>query len=91
MVFGNAGLLQLSGNAVFRAVALNPNFAVDDVEMNETAMNAAIVPSEAHDQVMIVGAIKDCLIMNVSVRVANVRILAHNVLDNPAICVQSIH
>jgi hypothetical protein len=43
MVSRHAGFDELIGNPAFRAIALNPNLAIDDIDMHQTSMNAAII------------------------------------------------
>ena len=43
VVFGNAASLQLICNVAFGAVVLNPDFAVFDVEVEDSAIDSAFV------------------------------------------------
>ena len=71
-VFGNSGGDQFTCDAIFNAIPLNPNFVVDNLNVNDTAVNALfVVPSSVHQQKVIAIAVNDDILVNLSVAVGN--------------------
>lgn len=50
LTFGDSGLFQLFGNLVVSVITLQPDFAINNVEMNNTAMNPSVVLPAHRDQ-----------------------------------------
>jgi hypothetical protein len=76
VVFRDARFDQFIGYTVLCAVSLNPDFILDDVDMNEYAVNSSgILPSDGHDQITIILTIEDRLVLNISVGISNADIL----------------
>ena len=80
-MFGNARHLQLIRNPIFRAVALNPDFAADKVDMKQVLLNAAIaLPPYGSDNIMVTLSVEDGLIGDIVPRVAPLRVGQQNTL-----------
>src|SRR4051794_25432095 len=76
-IFRDAGFDQADGNAFLGAIALDPDFAVDDVEVNEDTMNASrALPSLRHYEIPVVFRVKHSLIDNVAKRVPSTCVFA---------------
>ncbi len=48
----NAGIEQIASDTVFRAIALNPNLAVNQIQMNKAAVNVRLFPSRPTSIIM---------------------------------------
>jgi hypothetical protein len=83
VVFRDTSLDQLFGNPVFRAIALNPEFVVENVNVDQTAVHALpVIPSHIHQQVTVMGPVKDRLRLNLPVRIRNLRVCREDGLNN---------
>ncbi len=65
LILWNSSPLQISRNSLLRSISLNPNFAINNVNMHQTAMYPAIViPTHIHPYIEIASAIKNHLRLN---------------------------
>ncbi len=66
--FGYTKLNQLVCDATFCAVMLNPNLVVLDINMNQLAMNSAlIVPTDRHQLIMVTLQIENKLHLDIAI------------------------
>lgn len=60
VLFGDASIDEFEGDAAFRAVVLDPDFVVADVEVEDAAVDALfVVPADLDELVSIAAVIKD--------------------------------
>ncbi len=87
-LFGNSRLDKSIRDAIVRAVALHPEFAVDDVHLYQTSMYASnsVTPDE-HYKVAIRLPVKNGLYLDVAVCKRNPRLIFQNSLDQPPVVV----
>ncbi len=82
-VFRDSQLNQIIGNAVFRAVVLNPDFIVFDVEMQHLAVNPFVaVPTQNVYLVMIIRVIKNRLHFKLVITRFYLAVFAQNFFDS---------
>lgn len=75
LIFGDACIDEFVGYAVFGFVPLYPNFAINDIKMNQATVDAGfIVPTQGDQNVAIVGFIEDGLTGEFPMRVGNLGI-----------------
>ena len=86
VVLRNTGFDQVTRNPLLCAIALNPQFAIDDVNMDEAAVDPFVVfPPYCHEHVTIRLAVKDCLRLQASVGIWDLRVFGQHVLHDLAI------
>ena len=75
MVLGNPRRFKLEGDTGFGAVSLNPALSVDQVDMNQTAMNSSTVPPHTHQEIVITCSVEDRLAVDLAVCIRIARVL----------------
>ncbi len=72
VVFGNTGLNEVTCDAVFSTITLNPGFSLVDVHMPEIAMHSPYpFTSNQHQQIVIPLSVKDRLNLDIPIGVGN--------------------
>ena len=86
------GVEQLLDNAVFRAIALDPVLAADEIDVDQATMLAASpVPADDHQQVIVLLAIEDGVELEVAMRIGNLGVVGQDSLDQLAVGACGIH
>ena len=61
---GNSRGFEIAGDAGFRAVALDPALPIDQVDVDQAAMDALLVSTDTHQEVMIARPVEDELTLD---------------------------
>ena len=70
--FRDSSTDQLDGNASFRSVPLNPELALNYVNMDEAAVNTlALIPAYIYEEIPVTGPVKDVFGLNAAVSIRN--------------------
>ena len=86
--FGDAGAEQLQSDSRFRVVALDPHFSVDQINVNEAAVNPFVSdPSNGHHQIAITNSVEDRFLVDVVVDVRRLRVLGETAFNNVSITI----
>src|SRR5205814_1062464 len=69
-VLGHSGIEEFSGDSILCSVPLNPEFAIPNIYVDETGMNApkSFSPRN-HEELVFSCLVKYCLILNVGVSI----------------------
>src|SRR5258706_6844828 len=79
VVLGDPGVNEVPRDAVFSAVALNPDFSLANVHMHKTAMHSPYpFPSNQHQQIVIPLSVEDRLNLDISIGIGNLGIVREN-------------
>lgn len=82
IVFRDARFDQSIGDAIFRAVVLDPNFAAANIDVQNAAVNATLpVPADAHQFKVVVHRITDNLDFNLAERWFVLAVFVHQPLN----------
>ena len=91
-ILGYPGVEQFLRDAILRPIALDPELAVDDVDMHQAAMDPADpLPAVEHQQITIVIAIEDRLEPDIAMGIGDLGVIGQDLLDQPAIGFCGIH
>jgi hypothetical protein len=71
------GSFQLQGDPALRAIALDPALPIDQVDVDEGAMDAPLVPADAHQEVMVTSPVEDKLALDLPVCVGVLCVFGH--------------
>jgi Dolichyl-phosphate-mannose-protein mannosyltransferase len=78
-------LLEFRGDAMLQPVALDPQLAVDDVDMDQAAVNPfLVVPADVHQDIPIAGPVEDGLCLDIAVSVGDLGVLGQDRFDDRA-------
>jgi hypothetical protein len=82
-ILGDPGLDELCGDAVLGAIPLDPQLALDQVDVDQGAMDTlALIPPHVHQEVTVTGAIKNCLGLNLTIGIRDERVLGEDSLHD---------
>src|SRR5262249_28130206 len=89
---GDAGLDEGAGDAFLGAVALDPDLVVDDLDVQEAAVDAlGAHPALRDDEVAGVLLVEDGLVVDVAVGVADVDVLPQAAPDDGSVVGHGVH
>jgi hypothetical protein len=82
MVPGNPCCYEVLSNATFSSVTLNPDFAVDDVDVdNAPVYPLCAVPSHGEQEVMVAMAVADHFSLDLAIGVGKLGVVTQNFFD----------
>jgi hypothetical protein len=84
-VLRDSGLEQFGGHPMLQSVALDPQLPVDDIDVDEAAVDTLLlVPTDVHQDIPIAGPVEDGLGLDVPVGVGNLGVLDQDRFDDRA-------
>jgi hypothetical protein len=82
MVSGNPCRYEILSNAMFSPVSLNPDFAVDDVDVDNAPVHPLrAIPPYGEQEVMVTVAVTDYFSLDLAVSVGNLRVVTQDFFD----------
>jgi hypothetical protein len=91
-ILRDPGLQQFGGDPMLQPIALDPQLAVDDVDVHEAAVDPLlVVPADVHQEVTIAGPIEDGLAPEIPVRIGDLRVFDQDRFDDVADAFHGIH
>jgi len=82
MVPGNPRRYKLLGNAMFRPIPLNPDFAVNDVDVDNAPMHPLrTIPSHGEQEVMVTVVIADHFSLDLAIGVGKLCVVTQDFFD----------
>src|SRR5262245_11719579 len=83
---------QVMCNPVLGTIPLHPNFAIDDIEVDQTPMNAFCpLPADGENHIAIGSAIENGFVLYLPIRIWNLDIVRQDLLNDLAIGYDGIH
>src|SRR5262249_43937590 len=91
-VSGNSCIDEFPRDSALRSIPLNPDLAIDDVDVDEATMDTPdALPSHQHQEIAIGCGVEHSLALNLTVGVGHLRVLSDDVLHELAIPFYGIH
>ena len=79
LIFGDARCLQFLRDAILDAVALNPDFVVNNLDVGDAPMHPSfLLPAHIEQQEMIARLVNNQMLIDVAIGIGNFSILAQN-------------